>query len=65
MTTENTTTRPANITDDHLDYLDGLRESGEANMFGAAPYLEDEFDIDRTEAIAILSYWMEICGAPR
>ena len=28
---------------EHLEYLDGLRESGQINMFGAAQYLVDEF----------------------
>lgn len=35
--------RPAYLTDDHLEYLDGLRESGATNMFGARPYLMEEF----------------------
>lgn len=39
-------------------YLDELRESGVTNMFGAAPYLEDEFDLDRKEAKAVLVEWM-------
>lgn len=45
-------------------YLDGLRRSGVTNMFGARPYLMDEFDMDpqdreaKKEAGAILNDWM-------
>lgn len=28
-------------------------------MFGAAPYLEEEFDLSSSEARSILSEWME------
>jgi len=34
-----TTERPEIVTDEHLDYLDELRESGVTNMFGAGAYL--------------------------
>ena len=39
-------------------YLNRLRESGDTNMFGAAPYLEMEFDLDRREARKVLMEWM-------
>ena len=39
-------------------YLEELRKSGVTNMFGAAPYLMREFDLDRQEAIKILNDWM-------
>jgi hypothetical protein len=42
-----------------LDYLDELRESGETNMFGAGPYLANEFALMLPEAHAVLSYWMK------
>lgn len=42
-----------------FDYLNDLRESGATNMFGASPYLVDEFGIDEHEAIKVLSKWME------
>jgi len=29
------------------------------NMFGAAPYLEMEFDLDRREAKQVLMAWMQ------
>jgi hypothetical protein len=41
-----------------FDYLDGLRESGETNMFGAGAYLERAFDYDRRRASAVLQLWM-------
>lgn len=46
-------------TQEQLEYLDELRESGATNMFGAAPYVETAFDVSRREATAILMVWME------
>lgn len=40
-------------------YLDKLRESGVTNMYGATPYLQEEFDLDCQEAKAILVEWMQ------
>ena len=52
--------KPDFCTDEHLDFLDILRESGETNMFGAAPYLRAEFDeLTKTEATKITVYWMQ------
>jgi uncharacterized protein YciI len=56
--------RPKGILDEHLDFLDDLRESGETNMFGATPYIIDEFDISKSEAKKILLYWMDTFGNP-
>jgi hypothetical protein len=56
--------RPANITDEHLEYLDALRESGVTNMFGAGSYVENEFSVSRREARDILMYWMQTFGQP-
>ena len=39
-------------------YLERLRRSGVTNMYGAAPYLMDEFGLRKNEAIKILSDWM-------
>ena len=39
-------------------YLEELRQSGVTNMFGAAPYLMNEFDLDKQEAAKILNDWM-------
>ena len=41
-----------------LTFLNELRESGSTNMFGATPYLEAEFGIDRVEAKRLLLLWM-------
>ena len=50
--------RPEEATDEVLEYLDELRESGVTNMFGARPYLTDEFDFSETVARECLVYWM-------
>lgn len=39
-------------------YLEDLRQSGITNMYGATPYLMDEFDLSRHEASKILADWM-------
>ena len=36
--------RPENITDEMLEFLDDLRESGDTNMFGARPWVASAFD---------------------
>ena len=50
------------ITNEHLKFLDDLRESGVVNMFGSSSYLEDTFDLTRREAGYILQQWMETYG---
>jgi len=52
--------KPNYVTEDHLIYLDELRESGDTNMFGAAPFVVAKFGIDKTVARNIVKYWMEI-----
>lgn len=55
--------RPEVVDDEHLLYLDELRESGQTNMFGAGSYLQDEFNIEKhKEASVILRYWMKSFG---
>ena len=39
-------------------YLNRLRESGETNMYGASPYLQEEFGLSRREASKTLGEWM-------
>jgi hypothetical protein len=51
--------RPTIVDDEHLEYLDGLRESGVTNMFGAGPYLMDKFRLSRGESLLVLAYWMK------
>ena len=59
--------RPEYATDEMLQYLDELRESGDINMYGARSYLEREFPElvaghpsfhSSEKAHAVLSYWM-------
>lgn len=54
--------RPEQVTDEHLKFLDELRESGVTNMFGAGPYLQEAFGVERREAHVILNYWMSTFG---
>ena len=42
-----------------FEYLDGLRESGATNMWGARPYVEGEFGFDKQKAGKLLSAWMK------
>lgn len=44
---------------EYFDYLVELRDSGETNMFGAAPYIQREFGVSRSEAKDILLAWIE------
>ncbi len=57
--------KPEIVTNEHLDYLDELRESGVTNMFGAGSYLQDKFELDKNEAKEILLYWMKTFGEAR
>ena len=40
-----------------FDFLENLRESGVTNMFGASPYLSEQFGFDIREAKKVLVYW--------
>lgn len=42
----------------YMEFLSKLRTSGKTNMFGAAPYLQAEFNLDKKEARELLAYWM-------
>ena len=44
---------------EYFEFLDHLRECGVTNMFGAAPYLQQEFGLKRNEARNVLRQWME------
>ena len=51
------------LTEKHYDFLDGLRESGITNMWGASAHLEDEFpELNKQEAKAVLLAWMDQFG---
>lgn len=56
------TKRPEYVTNEHLEYLDELRESGVTNMYGASVYVERLFEIESKEAKNILMYWMQSFG---
>lgn len=57
--------RPDFVTDEHLEFLDDLRESGATNMFGARPYIMEEFaELTNDQAAAVLGYWMKSFGKP-
>jgi len=56
--------RPDFVTDEHLEYLDELRESGVTNMYGAAAYVADEFDMDKRRAREVFTYWKQSFGSP-
>ena len=43
----------------YFAYLNALRESGITNMYGAAPYLQEAFNLSRVEARDIVLKWME------
>jgi len=44
---------------DALGYLNELRLSAITNMFGAAPFVEAEFNVDRKESVRLLKLWMK------
>ncbi len=44
--------------EDILVFLDNLRESGETNMFGAGPYVQDEFELTKQDADLMVGIWM-------
>jgi hypothetical protein len=45
--------------EEYFIYLDNVREAGVINMFGAAPYLQDAFDLSRHQARDVLLEWMD------
>jgi hypothetical protein len=54
-----TTDRPKFVTEEHLVYLDELRESEDTIMYKARPFVEDEFpEMSHDEAGVLLTYWM-------
>lgn len=55
-------TRPDYITDEHLVFLDDLRETGVTNMYGAAPYVSGALGLDNKTSRDIVSYWMKTFG---
>lgn len=41
-----------------FEYLIDLRDSGVTNMWGAAPYIAEEFEISDKEATQLLIAWI-------
>ena len=54
--------RPESVLEEHLEYLDDLRDSGVTNMWGAGEYLEMEFEMPKKIATEVLLYWMNSFG---
>jgi len=55
--------RPEIVKDEHLEYLDNLRESDTTNMFGSYSYLQNEFPgVSKVDAIDIVNYWIQTFG---
>lgn len=52
--------KPAKLKNEHLEYLDALREPGRTNMFGAPAYLQRRFKELKSfdDASAVVGYWM-------
>jgi hypothetical protein len=48
---------------EHFLFLNVLRRTGEVNMFGAAPWLEDYFLLDKRTARKVLLDWMQWANA--
>lgn len=46
-------------TAEYFQFLDDLRASGVTNMYGASPYLEDEYGLTKADAKAIHINWMK------
>lgn len=62
MSAKEVVTQEVIWTDEHLKYLDVLRDTGVTNMWGAAPYLEATFNLSNADAKKILVHWMETFG---
>ena len=43
-----------------FQFLNGLRDSGATNMFGARSYIQEEFpNLSQQEATSLLALWMD------
>jgi hypothetical protein len=45
--------------DEYFNFLVDIRDSGVTNMWGAGPYLEDEFNLTKQEAKDVLLAWIK------
>ena len=48
--------------EDVNSFLDWLRMTGKTNMFGAVPYIQENFGITKYDANRFLVKWMETFG---
>lgn len=48
-----------NENDGVFQFLDDLREDGSVNMFGAAPVLQEVFEMTKAEAREVLTEWLK------
>jgi hypothetical protein len=46
----------------YFEMLNELRESGTMNMFGAPKWLQENFDLSKTEAREVFMAWTESFG---
>tara|TARA_R110002051_G_scaffold52510_1_gene99641 strand:- start:134 stop:334 length:201 start_codon:yes stop_codon:yes gene_type:complete len=44
------------------EFLDWLRMTGKTNMFGATPFVQEEFNLNEKDAKAFLVEWMKTFG---
>ena len=49
----------AEFQEEYFNFLVDLRDSGVTNMWGAGPYLEDEFNLTKQEAKDVLVAWIK------
>jgi len=47
------------LKEDVFIFLDTLRESGATNMFGAGPYVQEEFELNKYDARELVKAWMK------
>ena len=43
----------------YFQFLDELQKSGDTNMLGAAPYVENQFWLEPSEAKEVLRLWIK------
>ena len=52
--------KPKAVKNNHLRFLDALRDNGKTNMFGAPPYLMKAYEsLSEDDACSIVAYWMK------
>ena len=49
----------AEFQEEYFSFRVDLRDSGVTNMWGAGPYLEDEFNLTKQEAKDVLLAWIK------